>query len=85
MPRTHVPAHTRAYAYACGQTTHAHRSKVVVKKATGDVYAAVIDDKVAIKMGSGDWSPNSPATKASGKDMKLASSGFQFAVWEVQA
>ena len=31
------------------------RSKVTVKKAAGDVYAAVIDDKIAVKIGPGDW------------------------------
>jgi len=31
------------------------RSKVSVKKAAGDVYAAVIDDKLAVKIGPGDW------------------------------
>ncbi|GFR49731.1 hypothetical protein Agub_g11888 [Astrephomene gubernaculifera] len=58
------------------------RSKVVVKKSAADVYAAVIDDKVAMKMGPGDWSPNHSGLRMNGKDMKLVSSGFQFAVWE---
>ena len=31
------------------------RSKVTVKKAAGDVYAATIDDKIAMKIGPGDW------------------------------
>eukprot|EP00798_Chlamydomonas_sp_ICE-L_P005716 gene5716-19000_t len=56
------------------------RSKVAVKKATDSVYAAVIDDKVAMKIGFGDWSPNSAGL---GK-FKKACSGFQFAVWEVE-
>lgn len=38
-------------------------SKVTVRKAHGDVYAATIDDKVAMKIGGGDWSPNSSGTK----------------------
>lgn len=33
------------------------RSKVTVRKAATDVYAATIDDKLAMKIGSGDWSP----------------------------
>ncbi|EFJ47473.1 hypothetical protein VOLCADRAFT_74960 [Volvox carteri f. nagariensis] len=60
------------------------RSKVVVKKSAADVYAAVIDDKVAVKIGPGDWSPNHAGVRTNGKDMKMASSGYQFAVWEAQ-
>jgi alpha-amylase len=60
------------------------RSKVVVKKSAADVYAALIDDKVAIKMGPGDWSPNHSGVRANGKELKMASSGFQYAVWEAQ-
>ena len=33
--------------------------QVRIVKASGDLYAAVIDDKVAMKIGPGDWSPNS--------------------------
>lgn len=58
------------------------RSKVVVKKAAGDVYAAIIDDKVAVKIGPGDWSPNQSNVKVNGKDMKLSCSGGGFAIWE---
>ncbi|KXZ47781.1 hypothetical protein GPECTOR_33g663 [Gonium pectorale] len=60
------------------------RSKVVVKKSAGDVYAALVDDKVAIKMGPGDWSPNHSGIRFNGKELKLASSGYQYAVWEAQ-
>ncbi|GLI71249.1 hypothetical protein VaNZ11_016372 [Volvox africanus] len=60
------------------------RSKVVVKKSAADVYAAFIDDKVAVKLGPGDWSPNHAGVRVNGKDLKLASSGYQFAVWEAQ-
>jgi alpha-amylase len=31
------------------------RSKVTVKKAASEVYAATIDDKIAMKIGPGDW------------------------------
>ena len=61
------------------------RSKVTVRKAAAEVYAATIDDKVAMKIGPGDWSPNHAGIKLNGKDMKLVSSGPGFAVWEVQA
>lgn len=60
------------------------RSKVAVKKAAGDVYAAVIDDKIAMKIGPGDWSPNQSNVKVNGKEMKIACSGSGFAVWEAQ-
>ncbi|GIM08991.1 hypothetical protein Vretimale_12884 [Volvox reticuliferus] len=60
------------------------RSKVVVKKSAADVYAAVIDDKVAVKLGPGDWSPNHAGVRINGKDLKLSSSGYQYAVWEAQ-
>ena len=59
-----------------------HSSKVMIKKATNDVYAAVIDDKIAMKIGSGDWSPRSNGIKLSGNDPKIACSGPNFAVWE---
>lgn len=61
------------------------RSKVQVKKATADVYAALIDEKVAVKIGPGDWSPNHNGIKINGKDLKLCCSGYQFAVWEGQS
>ncbi|KAG2436035.1 hypothetical protein HYH02_011747 [Chlamydomonas schloesseri] len=60
------------------------RSKVVVKKSAADVYAALIDDKVAVKLGPGDWSPNHQGIKVNGKELKVSVSGFQFAVWEPQ-
>ena len=31
--------------------------QVVVQKATGDVYAALIDNKLCVKVGFGNWSP----------------------------
>jgi len=55
--------------------------QVVVRRATVDCYAATIDDRVAMKIGSGDWSPNK-ADLGIGR-FKLSSSGFQFAVWEL--
>jgi alpha-amylase len=48
-------------------------SKVEIIKAENNLYAAIIDGKVAIKLGSGDWSPDS--------SFKLAASGDRFAVW----
>jgi len=60
------------------------RSKVVVKKSTADVYAAVIDDKIAMKIGPGDWSPNQSGVRVNGKELKLSCSGYNWAVWEGQ-
>lgn len=50
--------------------------QVKVNLATSDVYAATIDDKLAMKIGHGDWSPN-----RDGGTWKLECSGPQFAVW----
>lgn len=55
----------------------------MVKKAVNDMYAATIDDKIAVKIGYGDWSPKSAGIKLNGHELKLASSGLNFAVWEV--
>lgn len=55
------------------------RSKVTVRKATADVYAATIDDKIAMKIGPGDWSPS----QSNLANYTRASSGHQFAVWEL--
>lgn len=48
-------------------------SKLKIEKAEQGIYAAVVDDKVAVKLGWADWTP--PA------EYKLVTSGEQFAVW----
>lgn len=48
-------------------------SKVEIIKAENGLYAAIIDGKVAVKLGSRDWSPDS--------SFKLAASGDNYAVW----
>ncbi|KAF5840255.1 glycoside hydrolase superfamily [Dunaliella salina] len=59
------------------------RSKVHIHKAAGDFYAAVIDDKIVVKIGPGDFTPRRVGIKLNGgKEPKLACSGHQFAVWE---
>lgn len=60
------------------------RSKVVVHKAWADVYSATIDDRVAMKVGPGDWSPNHSSGDLAAKKWRLCASGFQFAVWELE-
>jgi len=55
-------------AQGIGQT-----SSVAIQSATSSVYAAIIDGKVAMKIGSGSWSPTGSWT--------LATSGTNYAVW----
>lgn len=58
------------------------RSKVVVHKAISDVYAATVDNKVAVKVGPGDWSPASTDLQIGQRDWVLNCSGPSFAVWD---
>jgi alpha-amylase len=55
-------------AQGIGQT-----SSVAVQTATSSVYAAIIDGKVAMKIGPGSWSPSGSWT--------LATSGTNYAIW----
>jgi len=48
-------------------------SSVDIKEAKPGLYAAVVDAKVAVKLGSADWSP--------GDGWKVAVDGDKFAVW----
>merc|ERR1712025_405108 len=52
------------------------RSKVRVMAAKGELYAAVVDNKVAVKIGPLNWSPNQILPES----FKLESSGHQYAV-----
>ncbi|MDD3001259.1 MAG: alpha-amylase C-terminal beta-sheet domain-containing protein [Candidatus Riflebacteria bacterium] len=49
-------------------------SKIEIIKAENGLYAAIIDNKVAMKLGNKDWNP--------GPGYKLAASGDKYAVWE---
>lgn len=49
-------------------------SKLKIEKAEQGLYAAVIDDRIAVKLGWGEWSPD-------GAEYKILASGEQFAVW----
>lgn len=51
--------------------------QVDIQEASDDVYAAVTDSKLAVKIGPGDWEPPS----ADGTDWHLEVSGENFAVW----
>jgi alpha-amylase len=60
------------------------RAKVQVRKAAADVYAATINDKIAVKIGRGDWSPNSARIDApGGKQWVRACNGKDWACWEI--
>ncbi|KAG0474863.1 hypothetical protein HPP92_014549 [Vanilla planifolia] len=50
------------------------RSPIRILEAKSDLYAAVIEEKVCMKIGDGSWCP------AAG-DWKLATSGHRYAVW----
>jgi alpha-amylase len=49
-------------------------STIVVQQAQTNLYAAIIDDKVAMKIGPGSWNPGSGYT--------LRASGIDYAVWD---
>ncbi|HEY7156816.1 MAG TPA: alpha-amylase C-terminal beta-sheet domain-containing protein [Gemmataceae bacterium] len=49
------------------------RSPVDIREAKPGLYAALVDQKVAVKLGSADWSP--------GDGWRLAVDGDKFAVW----
>jgi len=56
--------------------------QVTVHKAVADVYAAVVDSKIAVKVGHGNWSPEHSDIKIGQSGWKLNCSGPQFAVWD---
>lgn len=56
------------------------RSKVVVRSATADCYAATIDDRLAMKIGHGNFSPNRQSDDSDFR-WQLSASGPNFAVW----
>ncbi|KAH8935240.1 hypothetical protein BDL97_17G019100 [Sphagnum fallax] len=51
------------------------RSKVEILEANSSVYAAMIDNKVCMKLGEGDWCP-------CWDDWQLATSGQSYAIWQ---
>lgn len=50
------------------------RSAIKILEARSNLYSAIIDNKVCMKIGDGSWCP-------SGKEWKLATSGHRYAVW----
>jgi len=59
------------------------KSAIVVLRAAADVYAAIVDGKVVVKIGGGDYSPNS--VKLENKHWERACSGHNFAVWRASS
>ncbi|KAJ7545512.1 hypothetical protein O6H91_09G123200 [Diphasiastrum complanatum] len=51
------------------------RSPVKILEANSSIYAAMIEEKVCMKLGEGDWCPQEP-------NWSLATSGQSYAVWE---
>eukprot|EP00239_Pterosperma_sp_CCMP1384_P006863 CAMPEP_0197854428 /NCGR_PEP_ID=MMETSP1438-20131217/24657_1 /TAXON_ID=1461541 /ORGANISM="Pterosperma sp., Strain CCMP1384" /LENGTH=767 /DNA_ID=CAMNT_0043469163 /DNA_START=187 /DNA_END=2490 /DNA_ORIENTATION=+ len=59
------------------------RSRLKILVARAEFYSAVIDDKVVMKIGPGDWSPNQhPETMMEDSRWEIACSGDNFAVWD---
>ena len=51
------------------------RSSVRILEAQPNLYSAIIDEKVCMKIGDGSWSP-------AGREWTLATSGHRYAVWQ---
>ncbi|GKU98077.1 hypothetical protein SLEP1_g11127 [Rubroshorea leprosula] len=51
------------------------RSPIRILEAQTNLYAAIIGEKVCMKIGDGSWSPNE-------REWILATSGHRYAVWE---
>ncbi len=45
------------------------------------MYAAIVDDKLAVKIGRGDWSPSSTGVDVGQKAWKIACNGQNWACW----
>ena len=57
------------------------RSAVKIQRAAAAVYAATIDDRVAVKIGPGDWSPDAAGVDVGQRKWELETSGPQYALW----
>lgn len=53
-----------------------------IQEANNAVYAATIDDKVAMSIGAGDWEPSKAGVDVSQAGWVLSVAGPGFAVWE---
>jgi hypothetical protein len=50
------------------------RSAVKILEARSDLYSAIIDGKLCMKIGEGSWCPSDP-------EWRLAACGHRYAVW----
>lgn len=57
-------------------------SQVHIHEAKDDVYAAVIDSKLAVKIGPGVWGPKKAGVNVGQKAWLLAMSGHMYTIWE---
>ena len=55
---------------------------MTIKKAYNELYAAVVDKKIAMKIGPANWSPGSDKVDVGQKEWALLHSGPNFAIWE---
>ena len=53
-------------------------------EANNDTYAAVVDDKLAVRLGRGSWEPAQAGEELGKRAWQLAVSGPGFAVWEAR-
>jgi len=62
------------------------RSSIQIHAATGDVYAAEVDERLVVKLGPGDWSPNYDlkADAARGRWVRAAQ-GLDWCVWQAES
>ena len=58
--------------------------QVCVQEANNAIYAATIDDKVAVRIGAGDWDPSKAGVDIGQAAWVLAVAGPSFAVWETR-
>jgi alpha-amylase len=56
---------------------------VCIREANGEVYAATIDEKLAMRIGPGAWEPPKASLDGSPQAWRLAVSGPGFAVWDI--
>ena len=57
-------------------------SQVDICEANNEVYAALIDRKITVKIGLGSWDPAKAGVNVGQKAWLLALSGPGFSVWE---
>ena len=59
-------------------------AQVCIREASAELYAAVIDEKLAMKIGPGSWEPPKSGFNGQQRAWRLAVSGPGFSVWEVK-